>query len=114
MHKAKFIVICSSLLISVSTTVLAGQAPTLNGGANLVVNITNSGVVNAGGGVGGSSVSKQAIGSMLSGKVNGMLDILVDVTNSGLVNAGGGAEGTSVACQTVGTIGNACAPDSEE
>jgi len=87
-----------------SASAFAGAAPKIGGGAVLQVSIGEAGVVNATGAVDGQSIAKQAIGSMLSGKVTGELSATVEVGEAGVVNAGGAADGQALLAQSVGTM----------
>lgn len=108
MKRFKLALVLTALAIPVAG--IAGQAPTIGGGASISVSIGKAGVVNAGGAAGGATLTlKQSVGAVLSGNIGGKLNLSVNVGEAGVVNVGGGAENATVtACQSIGTVGSDC------
>jgi len=88
--------------------VLAADAPSIGGSANISADIKGA-VINGGQAGGGSNLTlKQSVASVLHGSVSGQLKLSVSVkgaiANAGLADAGA----TVDACQSVGSIGSDC------
>jgi hypothetical protein len=95
----------ATLLLNASLSpVFAGSAPVIGGGAVLQVSVGEAGIVNATGAMAGQAIAKQAVGSMLSGKVTGELTATVEVGEAGVVNAGGAVDGKALIAQSVGSM----------
>lgn len=107
MKKVSVVMIITLGLLA-SAQVSATTSPTIGGSAKINANLEGA-VINAGGAVAGASVNvKQAVASVLAGKITGKLSDKVTVKGA-LTNIGGGASaGKTAACQSVGTIGSDC------
>jgi hypothetical protein len=107
MKKVSVVMIVALGLLA-SAVVLATTSPTIGGSAKIKANLEGA-VINAGGAASGGSVkAKQAVASVLGGKISGKLSDTVTVKGA-VTNIGGAASGGKVAaCQSVGTIGSDC------
>ena len=92
----------------ISTGALAGDPPSISGGANISASIKGA-VINGGAAEGGAKVTlKQSVASVLHGSVGGQLKLNVDI--KGAIGNGGLAAASAevTACQSVGSIGSDC------
>ena len=102
------VLLLGTLMSFLPLGVLAGDAPSIGGSANISADIKGA-VINGGQAGGASKMTlKQSVASVLHGNVSGQLKLSVSV-KGGIANAGLADAGATVdACQSVGSIGSDC------
>ena len=105
---ANSILVILGFCLAATSPALAGDAPSIGGGAVIEATVGQAGVVNTVSALGGNVTAKQHVGSIIAGNVSGAVAITANVAQGGVVNTATAKGGNITACQDIGTIGNNC------